>query len=169
MTAFLAPASKGGRAYLAPALPPAPPQDGEVVIDISKVSAQRIVVFESSGPRLEFAQMAARPAYKVGEKWMSDRDPDDEDFYAADITDELADRKTTAVEGSLELVLVGVVSQGIPRIQTAMVNGVQRTFVVVFLVGTGAEPPDGWCWVARVRCANGARFDKTTYFNRKDG
>lgn len=141
----------------------------EVVVDISKVSAQRIVIFEGSGPRLEFEQMTAKPAYKVGDKWMVDRDPDEESRYAADITDELTDRMTTAVSDQIALVLLGVVSLSAPVLETVSINGVQRTFVIAFL-GPDTEPiPADWSWAARVRCANGELFDKTTYFNRKDG
>ena len=157
--------------------PPVVPDPGGAVLDISKVSAQRIVVFEGSGSRIvifegsgtrvRIDQMSAKAAYKVGDKWMSDRDPDEESYYGADITQELLDRNTTAA--TVVLVLVGVVALEEPSIQVATVDGVQRTFVVAFLGGVDEELPDGWAWTARVRCANGERFDKTTYFNRVDG
>ncbi|WP_156923487.1 hypothetical protein [Massilia alkalitolerans] len=179
MTAYLHPASIGGRAYLAPAEVPVvielPPQNG---LSISKVSAQRVVVFEGSGTRLvifegsgsriRFDQMSAKEAYKVGNKWMVDRDPDEESYYAADITQELHDRNTTAVPNELVLVLTGVTQLEEPVIEVATINGVQRTFVVAFLGGIEGNPPPDWKWTARVRCANGERFDKTTYFNRDD-
>ncbi len=137
--------------------------------EITKVSAPRIVIFEGSGARMEFGQMTAKPAYKVGEKWMCDRDPDEESRYAADITDELLDRKTTALANGVELVLVGVTMLDEPKLETVSVNGSPRTFVVAFL-GPDDEPiSTNWSWAARVRCSNGERFDKTTYFNRKDG
>jgi 6-phosphogluconolactonase (cycloisomerase 2 family) len=145
-------------------------------IDVSKISparivvfegsGSRVVVFESSGPRVRFDLMSAIQPTKNGDKWTVPRDPDEKSHYAADITDELADRATTAV--SVELVLVGVVQLELPQIQVATLAGVQRTFVVAFLGGTDTEPPDGWKWVARVTCANGERFDKTTWFNKVD-
>jgi hypothetical protein len=110
--------------------------------------------------------MSAIVPLKVGEKWMCNRDPDEKSHYAADITDELTDRATTAV--SVELVLVGVVQLEVPGIQTVTVGQIQRTYVVAFLGPTESDPPDGWKWVARVTCANGERFDKTTWFNKVD-
>jgi len=110
--------------------------------------------------------MSAIVPIKVGEKWMVNRDPDEKSHYAADITQELIDRATTAV--SVELVLVGVVQLELPDIQTVAEGDIQRTYVVAFLGGTETEPPEGWKWVARVTCANGERFDKTTWFNKVD-
>lgn len=113
--------------------------------------------------------MNAKLPTKVGGKWMADRDPDEESYYAADITDELAARNTTAVQSQLATVLGGVSELAAPVIQTAVLEGVQRTFVIAFLGGVDGELPADWFWTARVRCANGERFDKTTHFNRVDG
>jgi hypothetical protein len=129
-------------------------------------SGSRVVVFEGSGPRVRFDQMSAKVPTKVGEKWICDRDPDEESHYAADITKELADRNTTA--SSVVLVLVGVAQLAEPEIQVATFAGVEGTYVVAFLGGIAGEPPADWRWVARVRCANGERFDKTTWFNKVD-
>lgn len=147
-------------------------------IDIALVSAERIVVFEasrsrivifeSSGPRVRFEQMSAKLPYKRGDKWVTDRDPDEESYYAADITNELTARNTTPIEGQPEILLSGVTKLADPVIQTTIVAGVTRTFVVVFLGGVEDEPPSDWFWTARVRCANGERFDNTTHFNRVD-
>lgn len=147
-------------------------------VDIALLSAERIVVFEatrsrvvifeSSGPRVRFEQMSAKLPYKRGDKWVTDRDPDEESYYAADITDELTSRNTTPVPGQPEILLSGVAMLSEPAIQTAIVAGVTRTFVVVFLAGIEGEPPSDWFWTARVRCVNGERFDKTTHFNRLD-
>lgn len=137
--------------------------------DISKVSISRIVIFEGSGPRLEFLQMTAKPAYKVGDQWFSYRDPDEESRYAADITDELTDRMTTAVPGEIKLVLAGVTALADPVLETVSIAGSPRTFVIAFLGPDAGPIPDDWSWAARVRCANGELFDKTTYFKRKDG
>lgn len=110
--------------------------------------------------------MSIKVPIKVGDKWMVDRDPDEKSHYVADVTQELADRATTAE--SVELVLVGVVQLEDPALQVVTVEGVQRTYAVAFLGGTGSDPPDGWKWVARVTCDNGERFDKTTWFNKVD-
>ena len=97
---------------------------------------------------------------------MVDRDPDEESWYGAEITDELRDRNTTAK--SVELVLVGVTQLAEPEIQAATIEGVPRTFICAFLGGIDDPVPEGWKWVARVRGANGERFDKTTHFNEVD-
>lgn len=110
--------------------------------------------------------MSAKEPTFINGKMTVDRDPDEKSHYAADITQELIDRATTAT--SVELVLVGVVQLELPQIQVATKEGVQRTYVVAFLGGTDADPPDGWKWVARVTCANGERFDKTTWFAKVD-
>lgn len=149
-------------------------------IDISKISAtrivifegsgSRIVVFEGSGKRMRLNEMTAKVPTKDGDKWMCDRDPDEESYYAADITDELADRFTSVKDSTdaIEILVHGVEQVGAHSIQVAEVDGVERTFVVVFLVGIDADPPEDWYWLARVRCANGERFDKTTWFKRMD-
>jgi hypothetical protein len=137
-------------------------------IVVFEASRSRIVIFESSGPRVRFEQMSAKLPYKRGDKWVTDRDPDEESYYAADITDELTSRNTSPVPGQPEILLNGVTKLSDPAIQTAVVAGVTRTFVVVFLGGVEGEPPSDWFWTARVRCANGERFDKTTHFNRLD-
>jgi hypothetical protein len=110
--------------------------------------------------------MSGKEPIKNGDKWTVDRDPDEKSHYLADITQELIDRATTAL--SVELVLVGVVQLELPTIQTATKDGAQRTYAVAFLGGTDTEPPEVWKWVARVTCANGERFDKTTWFNKVD-
>jgi len=149
-------------------------------IDISKVSparivrfdgsGSRIVAFEGSGKRTRINEMSAKGPTKVGDKWMCDRDPDEESYYFADITDELVDRFTSVKDSAdaIEIIVHGVEQVGTHDLQVAEVGGVERTFVVVFLVGIDADPPDDWHWLARVRCANGERFDKTTWFKRMD-
>jgi len=133
-------------------------------------SGSRLVVFEGSGKRVRFDEMniSAIAPIKVGDKWMTNRDPDEESHYVADITQELLDRNTTAKPGGIELVLHGVTQLEEPSLQVVTLDGVQRTFVVAFLGGDGGDPPDDWHWSARVRCMNGERFDKTTWFKRVD-
>jgi len=102
----------------------------------------------------------------VGDKWVVNRDPDEISYYGADITQELIDRATTAK--SVVLVLVGAAQLEQPEIVTASLAGIERTYVVALLGPVAEDPPDGWKWVARVTCANGERFDKTTWFNKVD-
>jgi len=149
-------------------------------IDISKVSpsrivvfegsGSRIVVFEGSGKRMRFDEMSAKVPVKVNGKWMSDRDPDEESYYAADVTDEFSDRHTTLAAGgdAIELILQGVTQLEAHSVQVANVDGVDRTYIVVLLGGVEGDLPKEWFWCARVKCANGERFDKTTWFNRVD-
>ena len=110
--------------------------------------------------------MSGKEPTQIGDKWTVDRDPDEKSYYAADITQELIDRATTAA--SFVLNLVGVVKLEEPQMQVVTRDGVQRTYIVAFLGGTDSDPPTGWRWEARVTCANGEQFDKTTWFNRKD-
>ena len=155
-------------------------------IDVSQIPASRLVVFDGSGSRIAsfdgsgsrvavFGGSGARTNLNgvnvklptlVGTKMTVDRDPDEISHYGADITQELLDRATTAL--SVELVLVGVVQKEQPQIQVVTGDGGSRTYVIAFLAGTDSDPPDGWKWVARVTCANGERFDKTTWFNKVD-
>jgi hypothetical protein len=145
-------------------------------IDVSKISPTRISVFEGSGSRIAvFSGTGARTVINgmtmklptlVNGKMTTDRDPDEKSHYGADITQELIDRATTAV--SVEVVLVGVAKLEEPQIQVVTGDAGQRTYVVAFLGGLDADPPDGWKWVARVTCANKEQFDKTTWFNKVD-
>lgn len=167
---------------------PQEPDPGSEALDISRVSAERIVmfegsgskvvifegsgsrvvVFEGSGKRMRFNDMSAKVPTKVGEKWTTDRDRDEVSYYAADITDELADRNTTADEDTVTALTYGVEILEGPQVQVAEVGGVERTFVVVKLGDVDGPLPDDWRWVVRVPCANGERFDKTTWFNEVD-
>ena len=110
--------------------------------------------------------MSAKEPWQEGDDYFVNRDPNEESYYAADITQELIDRATTAASFVLEL--VGVETLEDPEMQVVTKDGVQRTYIVAFLGGTGDDPPADWRWTARVRCANGERFDKTTHFRRKD-
>jgi|GEM_PF-3595591 len=131
-------------------------------------SGSRVVVFEGSGKRIRIREMDVKVPIKVGEKWMVDRDRDEISYYAADITEELRDRNTTAVLSQVVALPYGVEVLEEAEIQVATIEGVERTFVVVMLGGVDGELPDDWRWVARVPCANGERFDKTTWFNEVD-
>jgi hypothetical protein len=129
-------------------------------------SGSRVVVFGGSGARTNLNGVNVKLPTLIGTKWTVDRDPDEISHYGADITQELLDRATTAV--SVELVLVGVVKQEDPQIQVVTGDAGSRTYVAAFLGPVAGDPPDGWKWVARVTCANGERFDKTTWFNKVD-
>lgn len=129
-------------------------------------SGSRIVTFGGSGPRMRINAMYLKMPTEIDEKWTVDRDPDEESWYGAEITQELLDRNTTAK--GVELVLLGVTQLATPTIQVTTIDGASRTFVGAFLGGIDGPVPDSWKWVARVRCANGERFDKTTHFNEVD-
>jgi len=131
-------------------------------------SGSKVVVFEGSGKRMRFNDMSAKVPIKVGEKWITDRDRDEISYYAADITDELADRNTTAIADEVTAPVFGVELLEGPQVQVATVDGIERTYVVVKLGDVDGAIPDDWRWVARVPCANGERFDRTTWFNEVD-
>lgn len=131
-------------------------------------SGSRVVVFEGSGNRIRVNQMDLKVPIKVGEKWMVDRDRDEISFYGADITEELAHRNTVPDIAEVIALRHGVELLEGPDIQVGMVDGVQRTFVVVKLGPVEGALPEDWRWVARVPCANGERFDKTTWFKEVD-
>ena len=131
-------------------------------------SGSRAVVFEGSGKRIRVNEMDLKLPIKVGDKWVVDRDRDEESYYGADITKELSDRNTTAVPSLVLVLPYGVEVLEGPDVQVAMIEGVSRTFVAVKLGDVDGDLPEGWRWVARVRCANGERFDKTSWFNEVD-
>lgn len=112
--------------------------------------------------------MSTKEPTKVGDKWMVDRDPDEKSYYAADITQELLDRNTTTSQDKVEIDFLGVTVLEGPELQTATIGGVEGFYVVVKLGPVDGEPPANWRWTARINCANGERFDKTTWFNRVD-
>lgn len=152
----------------------APPEP----IDLSLVSPARLVVFEGSGSRVVIFEgsgvrmmingISVKVPLKFGERWTCDRDRDEISYYGADITVELAHRNTFAEPGNVIALLFGVELLDGPQVQIVEVDGVDRTFVVVKLGGVDGDLPDDWRWVARVSCANGERFDKTTWFNEVD-
>jgi len=113
--------------------------------------------------------MNEKAPWQEGSDWFVFRDPDERSYYAADLTSELIDRATSPkANGALELVLVGVVQLEMPQLQVVTVAGVQRTYAIAFLGGVGGDPPADWKWTARVSCANGERFDKTTNFRLRN-
>lgn len=131
-------------------------------------SGSRVVVFEGSGKRIRVKDMDVKVPVKDGAKWKVDRDRDEISYYASDITAELRDRNTTAVPAAVVVLPYGVEILEGPEIQVVTIDGVERTFVVVKLGDAAGELPEDWRWVARVPCANGERFDKTTWFNEVD-
>lgn len=131
-------------------------------------SGSRVVVFEGSGKRLRINKMDVKVPIKIGERWTTDRDRDEISWHGADVTNELAHRNTTALPDKVIALLYGVELLEGPLIEVATIDGVERTFVVVKLGGVDGDLPKDWRWVARVPCANGERFDKTTWFNEVD-
>ena len=110
--------------------------------------------------------MSTKGPYKKGDRWYLDKDPDEKSFYAADITQELVDRGTTAES---VVTPVGGVSILIEHaVQTVQIAGVLRTYVTIKLGGFDVAANADNFWTARVTCANGEEFDKTTWFNRVD-
>jgi hypothetical protein len=166
----------GGQA--APAVTPNPPPTGGM-IDISRISPAHIAVFDGSGSRVavfggtgartEINGMTMKLPTLVNGKMTTDRDPDEISWYGTDITQELADRATTP-SGAAQVIpiLSGVALLEGPFLQTAVKDSISRTYVVVRLGGVDGPVPADWGWIARVPCANGERFDKSTYFNRVD-
>ncbi len=113
--------------------------------------------------------MAIKGPYKNGDRWMLDKDPNEKSYYAADITQELADRGTTAVSvASMDPgdTIAGVILLEGPVIQTKVVAGTTRTYVLVKLGGMDVAANAANYWTARVVCANTEEFDKTTHFNK---
>lgn len=156
-----------------------PPDEGDPgQIDMTKISlarivafegsGSRVVVFEGSGPRVRLQNMSIKVPAKIGERWVVDRDRDEISYYGADITNELADRNTTADPAKIVPIVFGVELLEGPELQVATVEGVERTFVVVKLGGVDGALPEKWGWIARVGCMNSERFDKTTAFNEID-
>jgi hypothetical protein len=118
----------------------------------------RVVVFDV--PSIETASTMAnaeKPYFKNG-KWFVDKDPDEESYYVADVSQELADRATTIT--SVE-VLVG----GVTKLEGPSVQG---SLIVVKLKGMDVSDGADNFWTARVTCANTERFDRTTWLNRVD-
>jgi len=161
-----------------PAIQTQPPDPGDGVVDAIDIPKSRVVEFGGGSRVVTFGggtrvvtfdvpwngrskgnnmTNAPEPYFKDG-KWWVDKDPDEQSFYVANVTKELADRGTTAV--SVEPVVEGVEILIQPQIQ--------GSFVVIKLGGMDVTAGAENYWTARVTCANGERFDRTMHFNRVD-
>lgn len=94
----------------------------------------------------------------VGGKWIMPKDPDDQRYYTADVTKDLADSGTTAAS-------VTCIVSGVNIIEAAVIVG---TKCVVKLGGLDVTTsPVNFC-TFRVTCANTEVFDRTIWFVRED-
>lgn len=95
--------------------------------------------------------------------WTIPKDPDDISFFRGNISQDLADRGTTAV--SVAEIVAGVTVATPTAI--SVVAGV--TWLIVKLSGLDVlnTPPVNFC-TFRVTCANGEQFDRTIKFIRED-
>lgn len=102
--------------------------------------------------------MAKAAPYLVGDKYMIDKDPDDQLWYIANVIAQLTDSATTAV--SFEPIV-----QGVELLEKAAPQGNLNGLLPVKLGSMGAVGTESSC-IFRVTCANGEQFDRTIYFNR---
>jgi len=101
---------------------------------------------------------ATQPYFLSG-KWWLDVDPDDWNYVVADVTQDLADRSTTAVQ--VEGIPTGVTVLEAPAVQGGlMVAKVTMASPQV----TGVIPHITF----RITCANTERFDRTIWFSLED-
>lgn len=89
--------------------------------------------------------------------WWLDLDPNNHEWIVADVTKDLADRATTAV--NVECILEGVMTLEGPEAQGSLMVGL---FEIVAPVDAPASI------TFRVSCANKARFDRTINLNLKE-
>ena len=94
----------------------------------------------------------------INGKWTIYKDPDDQRFYKADVSSDLAEMATTAV--SVAAVVVGV------SILTAAVMSGTTAIVKLGGLDVGVNPVN-YC-TFRITCANGEVFDRTIWFIRVD-
>ena len=142
------------------AQPQPPAQDaviGSTVAESRRVAfpgGTRVVAFGSSPA----ARMPNAPYFEAG-KWWSEKHPLDERYWVADITIDLAERKTTAT--SVVAIVAGVVVLEQPVIQGKLIP----VKLGGFNAATGAA---NFC-TFRITCANGERFDRTIWFKQQVG
>ena len=91
-------------------------------------------------------------------KWTIYKDPDDQRFYKADVSADLADMGTTASS-------VTAIVAGVSILTAAVISG---TTMIVKLGGLDVTAnPVNYC-TFRIACANGEVFDRTIWFIRVD-
>lgn len=96
--------------------------------------------------------------YKVDGKWWFEKDVNDKKYYVADVSKDLTDGATTAVD-------VEALVTGVTILEAAEVQG---SLMVVKLGGLDTSPNASNSCTFRVTCANGEQFDRTIYFKAVD-
>ena len=135
----------------------------EIVIDATKIPASRKVVFPGGtrvvpfGTRPDYVVPDA-PSYRDG-KWWVDKVPEDERYYVADISIDIAEMGTTATK--VEPFVAGVKVLEQPVIQGALIPVKLGGFDTL----RGAL---NFC-TFRVTLANGEQIDRTLWFSQVDG
>lgn len=103
-------------------------------------------------------------------RWTLPKDPDDSDWYGVDVTNFLPDGVTIVNDPLPPAALVAGVALAVPPGGGPNVR-IQGTQIIAFLtglaVGDDVEPDDNCC-TFRFYLSNGARRDRSIYFNRKD-
>jgi len=134
----------------------------EIVIDASKIPASRKVVFPGGTRVVPFGTrpnsvVPDAPYYRDG-KWWSDKVPDDERYYVADMSIDFAEADTTGAR--VEAIVKGVVALEQPVIQ--------GTLIPVKLGGLDElRGALNFC-TFRVTLANGEQIDRTLWFSPVD-
>lgn len=99
----------------------------------------------------------SNPYFSNG-KWYIPKDPDDDRFYSADVTQDLLDANTTAIS-------VITIEAGVTVTKVAEVQGSK---MIVKLTGLDvAANALNFC-TFRITCANTEVFDRTIWFVRED-
>lgn len=101
--------------------------------------------------------MATAP-YQKGNQWWIDKDPDDQRFYSADVTNDLTDMNTTIQS-------VNTIVSGVTVLQAATFQG---SVITVKLGGLDVSAGGQNFCTFRVTCVNGEQFDRTIWFARDD-
>ena len=127
-------------------------------IDAAKISDSRKVVFPGGTRVVPFGTrpnsvVPGAPRFEGG-KWWIDKHPEDERFYVADISIDLADRRTTAAS-------VTVIVAGVTKLEDAVI---QEELIPVKLGGLAEGGGATNFCTFRIKCANGERFDRTIWF-----
>jgi len=138
-------------------------QPAQNAVVASTVAEARRVAFPGGTRVVAFGSVpsAVTPnaPYLEAGKWWSEKHPLDERYWVADITIDLAERKTTAAE--VEAIVAGVTVLQLPVIQGKLIP--------VKLGGFNAATAAVNFCTFRVKCANGERFDRTIWFKQQVG
>jgi lysophospholipase L1-like esterase len=145
------------------ALLAAPQQPAQDAVVASTVAESRRVAFPGGTRVVKFgtvpsARLPNAPYLEAG-RWWSDKHPLDERYWVADITIDLAERGTTAVE-------VEAIVAGVTVVQQPVIQG---KLIPVKLGGFNAATNAVNFCTFRIKCANGERFDRTIWFKQQVG